>query len=245
MPLAIRAVSEPDLSRHLLAVLVAKVAIDFHGRRPTVLVAEPTRDGGDVHAGLDAPGREQVPEVMVRDPCDAHLRAGAGQGAPAFLHEQHPVGRSPVGGGGFQGSQQPFHVGENGEPAHFAVLRAIGRITSNDDLAAVPVNVRPGHPRGLAECPEAGVGKELDQLGDAGSPAPAARPDFLDQRLELVRFRQDEVLFCFTRTLGISTAGFSNGFKPSALCSRTATSRIWRSVPRVWLSRVSLQALLE
>ena len=67
--------SEFDLLGHLLAVLVAKVPVGFHGQRPAVFVAEPARDRWNVHAGFDAPGREQVAQVVVREAWNSNLFA--------------------------------------------------------------------------------------------------------------------------------------------------------------------------
>lgn len=50
---------------HRKAVLLAQVAINPHRKGAAVLVAEPSADGRDVHAGLDASGGEEVPEVVV------------------------------------------------------------------------------------------------------------------------------------------------------------------------------------
>jgi len=46
-------------------VLLAQVAVNPHRKGAAVLVAKPTADRGDVHAGFDAGGREEMPEVVV------------------------------------------------------------------------------------------------------------------------------------------------------------------------------------
>ena len=42
--------------RHRLTVFVAEVAVCFHCQRPAVLVTEPARDRGNIHAGFNAAG---------------------------------------------------------------------------------------------------------------------------------------------------------------------------------------------
>ena len=45
---------------HGLGVVVAEVAVDAHGEGAAVFVTQPTADGGDVDAGFDADGGEEM-----------------------------------------------------------------------------------------------------------------------------------------------------------------------------------------
>jgi hypothetical protein len=56
-----------DLPGFVGAVLVSQVAVRFHAQRPAVPMAQPARDGWDVHAGFDAARGEQVAQVVVGD----------------------------------------------------------------------------------------------------------------------------------------------------------------------------------
>ena len=49
-----------------MTVFVAEVAVGFHRQRAAVFVAEPARDGGDVHAGFNAARREKMAQIVVR-----------------------------------------------------------------------------------------------------------------------------------------------------------------------------------
>src|SRR5206468_3077196 len=57
---------------HLLClrntVLASQVPISFHGTRAAVFVPNPPRNGRNIHARLDAPCCEQMPQIMM---CDA------------------------------------------------------------------------------------------------------------------------------------------------------------------------------
>ena len=67
--------SEFDLLGHRLAMLVAKVPVGFHGQGPAVFVPEPSGNRWDVHARFNAPGCEQMPEVMVGETRNSNLFA--------------------------------------------------------------------------------------------------------------------------------------------------------------------------
>ena len=49
---------EIDELGHAGGMLVAEMAVNFHGQRAAVLVAKPAGDGGNVNAALNAPGGE-------------------------------------------------------------------------------------------------------------------------------------------------------------------------------------------
>ena len=57
-------------------MLVAEVAVNFHGQRAAVLVAEPAGDGGNVNAALNAAGGEQMAQIVRSWVCFSPL-AGA------------------------------------------------------------------------------------------------------------------------------------------------------------------------
>ena len=57
--------------RHFLGhgggVLVTEMTVNLHSQRTTVLVAQPARDGGDVHTGFDAARSEEMTKIVVGD----------------------------------------------------------------------------------------------------------------------------------------------------------------------------------
>ncbi len=57
--------------RHFLTVLVAQVPVDSHCQRTTILVPQPAGNGRNVHAARNAPGCEEVAEIMVTESMDA------------------------------------------------------------------------------------------------------------------------------------------------------------------------------
>ena len=46
-------------------MLVAEMAVNFHGQRAAVFVAEPSGDGRDVNAALNAAGGEQMAQIVM------------------------------------------------------------------------------------------------------------------------------------------------------------------------------------
>ena len=64
---------EIDELGHAGGMLVAEMAIDFHGQRATVFVAEPAGDGRDVNAALNATGGEQMAQIVMGQMSDAGL----------------------------------------------------------------------------------------------------------------------------------------------------------------------------
>lgn len=73
------------LLRHRLTVFVPKVAIHLHRQRSPVLVIKPTRDGRDVHAGFNAPGREKMAKIVMCDPSNSKNFAANVHGPTSFL----------------------------------------------------------------------------------------------------------------------------------------------------------------
>lgn len=67
---------EKNLRRLSSAVLLSEMAISLHRQRAAVRVAEPSRDRRNIDAGLDAAGREKMPEIIVVDRFQTDARAG-------------------------------------------------------------------------------------------------------------------------------------------------------------------------
>jgi hypothetical protein len=49
------------------AVLLPQMPVCFHRQRATIRVTEPSRNGRNIDTGLDAAGREKMPEVVMVD----------------------------------------------------------------------------------------------------------------------------------------------------------------------------------
>ena len=58
-------------------MLLAQVAVGFHGQRAAVRVSQPARDGRNVYPALYAAGCEEVTEVVMGHLC--HPDCGAGR----------------------------------------------------------------------------------------------------------------------------------------------------------------------
>lgn len=56
------------------AVLLPEVSVGLHRQRAAVGVPEPSRNGRNIDAGLDAAGREQVPQIVVNELFDLESR---------------------------------------------------------------------------------------------------------------------------------------------------------------------------
>jgi len=78
---------------HLLAVLVPKVPVSFHGQGAAVLWPSQRETGGDIDAGLNATSGEEVTEIVVGDSVDLQCPAGTRQRLFAFAHFAHGVFR--------------------------------------------------------------------------------------------------------------------------------------------------------
>jgi hypothetical protein len=70
---------EMDLRSLGSAVLLPEMPIGLHCKRAAIRVPEPSRDGWDIDSGLDAAGREKVPEIMMIDRLQANRLAGGFQ----------------------------------------------------------------------------------------------------------------------------------------------------------------------
>lgn len=70
-------------------MMVAEVAVHSHGQGSTILVSEPAADCGNVDAGFNAGGGEEVAQVVVGDPWDFQQLEGAIHGFLALLNLHH------------------------------------------------------------------------------------------------------------------------------------------------------------
>jgi hypothetical protein len=69
--------SKAYLERHLGGMGVTKVAVNFHRQRSSVVVTEPTRDGWNINASLNAPCCKQMAQIMVGDSGNPQKAAGS------------------------------------------------------------------------------------------------------------------------------------------------------------------------
>ena len=74
------------LRRHQLGMLIPKVPVRSHSERSPILVTEPSGNGRDIDATLDAPGGEQMPQIVVGNPMRADLLASLCKGFLALGH---------------------------------------------------------------------------------------------------------------------------------------------------------------
>src|SRR5205807_6277541 len=70
-------------------MLVSQMAVGLHRQNTAVLVSEPFRHGGNVHARFDAPSCEQMSQIVVRQMMKAELLAGACQGPVEFANAEN------------------------------------------------------------------------------------------------------------------------------------------------------------
>lgn len=68
---------ERDFLSHFVRVLVAQVTVNFHRQHSAVFVTEPQRNGWNVHSGFNAPGREQVTQIVVSNPTESNFGGGS------------------------------------------------------------------------------------------------------------------------------------------------------------------------
>ena len=57
-------------------MLLPEMAIGLHRERAAIRMPQPLRHGWYIHTALDAPGRKQMPEIVVGHFRDADFRAG-------------------------------------------------------------------------------------------------------------------------------------------------------------------------
>lgn len=79
-----RALGIPNykLCRHLLAMFVEQVPVDFPDQDAPVLVSHPGRDCHEVDAGHDAERAEQVPQIVKSNSRELGMSADKPQGFP-------------------------------------------------------------------------------------------------------------------------------------------------------------------
>src|SRR4030095_3345391 len=71
------------------AVFAPQVAVGFHCQRAAILVPEPARNGGNIDARLNAAGREQVPEIVMRYAIYPHFFACSIKRLLALFHPKY------------------------------------------------------------------------------------------------------------------------------------------------------------
>src|SRR5947207_2847139 len=131
-------------------MLVAQVAVNPHRERAPIAVAQPTRNSRDVHARFNAPRREQMPQIMVRDSWDAEQSASSRHGLLTFANAANGVFRGmPLVCEAFQ--QRP-HIGNDWNVARRG--RAIGLSVLgvvDNDKSALKIHVYPSDLAGLGK----------------------------------------------------------------------------------------------
>ena len=71
------------------AVFAAQVAVRAHGKGSAVFVTEPAGNCRDVHAGFNTDGREEMPQIVMRDSCHSNFLGSASHGFFAILHSEY------------------------------------------------------------------------------------------------------------------------------------------------------------
>ena len=155
---------------------VAQMPIDLHGERTAVLVAKPPADRGDVNARFNAPRGEEMAQVVMRESGDSERLAGSVNSPLALLHAHHRSVQRFLWSISPQSFQQSTAVGYHGHSTSLAVFCACLGVSSDHDLPALEIAVRPRHVRGFAFYSQTSVRKELDQIraGKPGSEGNAA-----------------------------------------------------------------------
>src|SRR5437660_3981533 len=129
---------------------VTQMPIDLHGERAAVLVAEPPADRGNVNARFNAARGKKMAQVVMRESGDSERLAGSVNGPLALLHPHHWGVQRLLWSRGTQSFQQSPAVGYHGHSTSLAVLCACLGVSSDDDLPALRIAVRPRHVRGFA-----------------------------------------------------------------------------------------------
>src|SRR5689334_2786313 len=97
------------LCRHVGGMLIPQLCIYPHQQRSSVLVAQPSAHGRNVHPGLDACGGEYIPQIVVGHPGGSRHLRGAVHGLLAFLHGHHPIAWLVFWTLGLQAFQEVHH----------------------------------------------------------------------------------------------------------------------------------------
>src|SRR5215467_12104922 len=70
-------------------MLVPKVTVRLHSQRSPILVTQPPANSRDIDSALNAPGCEQMAEVVVRDSMCSHLLTSLGKSFLTLGHRQN------------------------------------------------------------------------------------------------------------------------------------------------------------
>jgi len=166
--------SKLHFAGHCLRMMIAQVPINLHRQRTAVLVPQPTRHRGDVHAGFDAPGGEEVPQVVMGDAGHAHGLRGFVHGTLTFTNSHNVCGRINSRRGGFEPFQKRAHFGNHGNGPDRTALGSGDRIPAHGDLAFRKIAVCPSNIRSFC-LPEPSIRQKSHQIG-AVPAAPRTRP---------------------------------------------------------------------
>ena len=172
--------SEADALSLSKAVLLAEVAVSFHTKRSTILVPEPARNRGDVHAALDADGGEKVSQIVVGDPLHTDLFRRVSH-AVLTLENAHygRVGRfictvrTQVG-------EHSLQFGDHRNLARFTIFRGRILVASHVEFMPVKVHVCPCYVFGFSNS-DSTVGEESDQICTVFRLASAGSTNGLDE----------------------------------------------------------------
>ena len=96
MRLAGRFLLKHYLRSHSLRMLIPEMPIGFHCQGPSVFVSEPTTNGRDINTAFNAPGCEQVAQVMPDQPMHPDLGARRSQSFVASCHRKDTTSFAPV-----------------------------------------------------------------------------------------------------------------------------------------------------
>ena len=169
------------------AVFLAEMAINLRRERAAVFVAQPTRDGWDVHAGLNAGGREEMAQIVVDELGQAKALAGFAKGGLGVSDGTDGVLRRGLAFCA-EALQQAAQGVSHRDGAAFVVLGSI-IAAGYGDRAGVEVSVGPAKCGAFAQA-HPGVSEEFEQVGTRRSLALAvgaavAGADGGDDLLEL------------------------------------------------------------
>ena len=147
------------------AMFLAEMAVNLHGEGPAVLVAKPARDGRDVHAGLNAGGREEMAQIVVGEVGQAKALAGF---AKRCLGVTDGADRVLLRGLAFcaEALQQAAQGVSHRDGAAFVVLGAV--VAPGDgESAGVEIDLCPAERSAFTKAHPA-EGEQFEQVG-AGS----------------------------------------------------------------------------
>jgi len=181
--------AESDLGGLRRGVFIADVTVNPQGEDAVVLVPQPGGDGANIDAGVDAAGREQMPERVVCRAGHPHLGGGSVHRLLALADFHHEV----LGLGFWairpQAFKQGSHRRDDGNEAVEARLGARHWIADDVNPSGAKIDVSPTDVGrfGFAEPAE---GEEAHQVGARPGPPRAAGFDGPHEGVELRRRRQ-------------------------------------------------------